>query len=130
MACLALEGLCHSTIIFLESDTHILRKGLHWWDGKTGAGAEGCQARAKTRKGTGDNRLPMTPELMLKLREVWEKNSGDPDNIMLWAASTLCFFGFMRAGDLTVPSDKSFDDSSHLTCKDVSVDSIETPKVY
>ena len=48
---------------------------------------------------------------------------------MLWAASTLCFFGFMRAGELTVPSDKSFDDSSHLTCKDVSVDSIETPKV-
>lgn len=48
---------------------------------------------------------------------------------MLWAASTLCFFGFMRAGELTVPSDNSFDESCHLSFRDVAVDSLTNPKI-
>ena len=76
-------------------------------------------------KGTGDNRLPMTPELMLTLREVWEKKVGTRKTYAMGRIHSV----FLRVHELTVPSDKSFDDSSHLTCKDVSVDSTETPKV-
>ena len=71
----------------------------------------------------------MTPDLLLKLREVWNRDGSNVDNIMLWAASSLCFFGFMRAGDLTVPSDSGYDESSHLSFTDVTVDSLSNPRV-
>ena len=41
---------------------------------------------------------------------------------MLWAASTLCFFGFLQSGEITVPTESSFDEGAHLTFDDVTVD--------
>lgn len=49
--------------------------------------------------------------------------------MMLWAAALLCFFGFMRSGELTIPSDSSYDESAHLSFKYVSVDSFRNPQV-
>ena len=46
---------------------------------------------------------------------------------MLWAASALCFFGFFRSGELTVPADGAFDKSAHVGFKDVKVDSLVNP---
>ena len=42
-------------------------------------------------------RLPITPELLRKMRQVWMRGNGSSswDNIMLWAASLLGFFGFL-----------------------------------
>ena len=37
------------------------------------------------------------------------------------------FFGFLRAGEVVVPSDSAFDPSIHLTVKDISVDSHSSP---
>ncbi len=48
---------------------------------------------------------------------------------MLWAASTLCFFGFLRSGEITVPDDSSFNDTSHLTFEDVAVDRLDSPRM-
>jgi len=48
---------------------------------------------------------------------------------MLWAASLLCFFGFLRSGELTVPTDSGLDDGVHLTFNDISVDCTEKPQV-
>ena len=48
---------------------------------------------------------------------------------MLWAASTLCFFGFMRSGEIIVPSDTTFEDSTHLTFADVAVDNLTSPSM-
>ena len=48
---------------------------------------------------------------------------------MLWAASLLCFFGFLRSGEITVPTDTDFDEGAHLTFNDISVDCIENPQV-
>ena len=39
----------------------------------------------------------------------------------------MCFFGFMRAGELVVPSDSGFDPSCHLAAGDVLVDSRTSP---
>ena len=48
---------------------------------------------------------------------------------MLWAATVLCFFGFLRSGEVTVPSDSAFDVGMHMTYEDVSVDSVCNPQV-
>ena len=48
---------------------------------------------------------------------------------MLWAAATLCFFGFLRSGEVTVPADNAFDPSTHITFNDLSVDDPSNPRV-
>ena len=71
----------------------------------------------------------MTPELLLKMRKIWEKQSKSFDNIMLWAASCLCFFGFLRAGELTVPTEPDHDPGVNLNFSDVAVDSKRNPSL-
>jgi hypothetical protein len=46
---------------------------------------------------------------------------------MLWAAACLCFFGFFRSGELTVPSAQGFDPTIHLSWGDVAVDNPTNP---
>ena len=72
-------------------------------------------------------RLPITPALLRALESYWHSNLADHDYSMLWAAACMCFFGFMRAGELVVPSDSSFDPSCHLAFGDVLVDSRDSP---
>lgn len=50
------------------------------------------------------------------------------DAEMLWAAASLCFFGF-RSGELTVPSEAGYDASTHLSFGDRSVDSFVNPQL-
>ena len=45
---------------------------------------------------------------------------------MLWAACTTCFFGFMRSGELVIPSYSSFDPSYHLTLEVLVVNSCKS----
>ena len=46
---------------------------------------------------------------------------------MLWAACCLAYFGFMRIGELTVPSDGAYDASAHLSWGDITVDDLACP---
>ena len=46
---------------------------------------------------------------------------------MLWEAASLCFFGFLRSGEITVPSASSFDISRHPAFRNVSVDKLHSP---
>ena len=72
-------------------------------------------------------RLPITPGLMRKLKGYCRTNYTDQDYIMLWAAACMCFFGFMRAGKLVVPSDSGFNPLCHLAAGNVLVDSRSSP---
>ena len=72
-------------------------------------------------------RLPITLTLLAQLRCSWLTSRSGRDASMLWAAATMCFFGFLRAGEVVVPSDSAFDPSIHLTVKDISVDSHSSP---
>ena len=76
-------------------------------------------------------RLPITPELLRKMRQVWIRGnrSGSWDNILLWAVSLLGFFGFLRSGEITVLTDAGFDEGVHLTFNDISVDCTKNPQV-
>ena len=86
-----------------------------------------CTEQERGRSPT--HRLPITPELLLWIRKVWEKDAGGYDIIMLWAACTTCFFGFFRADEITTPSDRAFSPSDHLTFSDVAVDCVKGPTV-
>ena len=46
---------------------------------------------------------------------------------MLWAASVLCFFGFLRSGEITAPSQSSYNPETHLSWGDVAVDDHNVP---
>ena len=74
-------------------------------------------------------RLPITPNLLAKLKEVWSSGLSTFDGQMLFAAASLCFFGFMRSGELTIPSVTSYDEGAHLSFNDVAVDCIHNPRI-
>ena len=64
-------------------------------------------------------RLPITPALLRMLRPSSESPSYS--ECLLWAAATVCFFGFFRAGEITVPGESTFDARFNLAWGDVSV---------
>ena len=72
-------------------------------------------------------KCPITTEVLRLLREVWQSGPNQADAAMLWAAGTMCFFGFLRSGKVVVPSDTSYDPTIHLSYEDVRVDSVAQP---
>ena len=84
--------------------------------------------KREAEKGVGPReRLPITPPLLVRLKEVWSASGGDRDSKMVWAACCLCFFAFLRAGEMTVPSDKEFDPVVHLCVGDIAIDDPTQP---
>jgi hypothetical protein len=47
---------------------------------------------------------------------------------MLWAAACVCFFGFLRSGEMVVPDGASFDAEAHLAVGDVRVNDPSNPE--
>ena len=72
-------------------------------------------------------RLPITPDILRRVYKLWLPRRFEYETIMMWAASTLCFFGFFRMGELTIANNTAFDQSVHLTPADVAVDSHTNP---
>ena len=72
-------------------------------------------------------RLPVTPQILGHLRDIWDRDKHNPDHIMLWAACCMCFFGFLRSGEITVPSLSTYDPGAHLSAGDVRVDKATDP---
>ena len=85
--------------------------------------------RQNAAAGIKRERLPITPDILIQMRAVWERDSTKQDNIMLWAVSSLCFFGFFRAGELTLPSEDSYDPQIHLNYTDIAIDNFSNPTI-
>ena len=81
------------------------------------------------RSANGKQRLPISPNILRKVKAMWEGPTSDPDTVMLWAACCLMIFGFLRTGELTVPSDKAYDPLVHLNQSDIAVDNPSQPTV-
>ena len=92
---------------------HYVLRGI-----KRSQGEEGTTSR---------ERLPITPTLLHQIKAVWDHQASDPDYKMLWSACCLAFFGFLRAGEFTVPSDSGYDASTHLSWGDLAVDNPAQP---
>lgn len=74
-------------------------------------------------------RLPITPAILRRIKALWSTKATDHNKIMLWVAACLCFFGFFRAGEITIPTAKAFDPKIHLSWGDIAVDDITKPSV-
>ena len=72
-------------------------------------------------------RLPITPEILSRIHQYWKGRQGEWDIVLLWAAMTLCFYGFLQAGEVVVPSETEFDPSQYLTYEDIAVDDKRQP---
>lgn len=81
----------------------------------------------RSSSGATRRRLPITPGILGRLKQVWQRDPAKRDARMLWAASCLCFFGFLRSGEVVCPSERAFDPAIHLGVGDVKVDSHTAP---
>ena len=85
--------------------------------------------RTQAERGVGRRpHLPITPVILRKIFEVWDK-APSPDTPMLKAACCLGFFGFLRTTEFTVPSWQKFDQGAHLALADIAVDNHSKPSV-
>ena len=86
--------------------------------------------RHESEQGTRSRpRLPITPEILRRLKATWSPTGGDVDTKMMWAACCLGFFAFLRAGEMTVPSDAEYDPGVLLSIRDVALDSSLQPSL-
>lgn len=85
--------------------------------------AQGKLGRATQRK------LPITPKILRLIKSQWVGVNADYEETMLWAAATICFFGFMRAGELLMDRKNGFDPSQHLALEDVATDDKRQPSM-
>ena len=72
-------------------------------------------------------RLPIMPAILTRMKDHWSARAQEPDIVMLWAAACLRFFGFFRSGEITIPSNNTFDEKVHLGWGDIAVDNPESP---
>jgi len=84
--------------------------------------------KKKSTTGQSCTRLPITPEILWAVKAVWECDANREKVVMLWAAACMCFFGFLRSGEVVVPADSEYDRTVHLSYGDVQVDSTVDPK--
>ncbi len=135
-AYLAEEALSYQTIKSYLSGIRHLHLSLGFPDPDYGHSMPRLQQTlrgvrvVKSREGgSGRLLLPITPEILHKIRRAWNADPTETDKVMLWAASTLCFFGFFRAGEITAPSPKETDLADCLTCSDLAVDNKANPTI-
>lgn len=128
---LAQEGLTHQTIkVYLSAV-----RNLHVTAGLHNEFAQQLTPRLEMvlkgiKKDTATApriRLPITIEIMEKLKSKLSAKATDYNNIMLWAACSLAFFGFLRCSEFTVPSQGEYCPATHLSLQDIVVDSRESP---
>ena len=79
----------------------------------------------RSQGSSSSSRLPITDDLMLV---IWRSlGLRLPDHLMIWAACSLGYIGFLRASEFTVPSLASSSPSYHLGVQDIAVDSPSAP---
>ena len=71
--------------------------------------------------------LPVTTDIMLKIKAILSRNPHKYHNIMMWAACCIAFFGFLCCSEFTVPSHDSYDPDANLSYDDVAVDNHTCP---
>ena len=58
-----------------------------------------------------------------------QQNPQDYDNLMMWAACCIAFYGFLRCSEFTMPSQQEYDPQVHLQYADAAVDCRNNPRM-
>lgn len=74
-------------------------------------------------------RLPITADILRRIKTLWAPNQTDFNTIMKWAALCTAFFGFFRLGEITAPSPNNYNPRVHLSYEDISVDRQDNPRL-
>jgi len=91
------------------------------------ATARVCCKRLKLT-GQSQVRLPITPEILQALKKVWEGDADKKKAIMLWVVVCMCFFGFLRSGEVVISSDNKYNKIVHLSYGDVRINITVNPQ--
>ena len=89
---------------------------------------KGIQQSQRSQSYTRHKRLPITPELLMKIHSSWSQSPLTYDKIMLRATFSMGFFGFLRLGEFTHSPSQSQSECTLMT-GDVSIDSRDNPQV-
>ena len=115
---LYLSAVRYSGIITAKSTTlrtprlNYVLKGIH----------KECAVNHQPRE-----RQPITFPIMERLHMVLLQHSGNYNNIMIWAACCLAYFGLLRVSEFTTLSPDRFDPTTDLLLLDVAVDNHNSP---
>ena len=87
---------------------------------------KGAKRLSKLKK---RNHLPITPSIFALLKNYWssKKEHGNRDCMMLWGACCLCFFDFLRSGEVVALTESSYDLDTILCYNDVHINSRSKP---
>ena len=72
-------------------------------------------------------KLLVTPSIVMKIRAVWERESHNYTNIMLWAVASRA--RSFRLGKIVLGDREKLDERLHLSARDISVDSLDNPSM-
>ena len=133
---MALQGLAPATVkTYLAAVRHaqVIRGFPDLRDGSSLPRLQLVQSgirRERARQGPPPRtRLPITPPILRRIKStLMAARPQARDDTMLWAAATVCFFGFFRAGEITVPSASAYDSTIHLAWGDVTADAGTPPQ--
>ena len=89
---------------------------------------KGIQRSRWSQTCTRAKRLPVTPNVLMKIHTLWSKSPLTFDKITLWAAFCIRFFGFLRSGEFPHSPSQPHDECA-LTTDGVAIDSRNNPQV-
>ena len=86
-----------------------------------------ARSRIKKKQCEGQSpriQLPITIEILYKLKQLLHRQPNDYHNLMIWAACCIAFFGFLRCSKFTT---LDYNPKVHLQYKNVAVDCRNNP---
>ena len=73
--------------------------------------------------------LPITLKILESINGLLTEEPHLYNNILIWAACCLAFFGSLRVSEFTIPNHTSYDNECYLSLPDISVDNRDHPQL-